>query len=244
MTQPASKEFQPIWDDARLNDPESNALILKLLSGEISILPLFECEPKLFEELQKEASTIRFKYAGQRVEGDQATAKYVSAQDQTWKVKPDSVHQYSLYNSTGDFLYSADDHHWSSANRRFHPTLIAIPKFYRRYFLDSELQNFRLQSLSNEGSLGQHREKIIGIPNRERHYKLRFHLPIITNPEVEFFMNGLTYKMQAGWVHIFNQSCLHGVKNAGEQIRIHLVWDCYLNDYILRSMIAPAIAGA
>ena len=54
-------------------------------------------------------------------------------------------------------------------------------------------------------------------------------------------MDGNSYRMQPNWTYLFNQYCMHGVVNEGIQLRIHLVWDCYLNDYIVNELIRAAL---
>ncbi len=232
--------FAPIWEDVRRNAEASNAVLDLIIRGQVGVLPLFECDPALFAEVRDEAVALSDAHSGQALDSQHPTAKYVKANDPSWTVKPNTVHQYSLYNSHNDVLFNDEDHHWHTTARRFNSRLTAIPKFFHRYFGSSELQNFRMQSIRGGGDLGLHREKIVGIPKREQHYKLRFHLPIVTNPGVRFMMDGQSYTMKAGWVHIFNQACMHGVENKGDALRIHLVFDCYLNDSILQSLIGPA----
>ncbi len=236
--------FTPLSDDLCRNSPEANAMIPKLIHGEISILRLFRCDPELFAKIQAEVRGILSSDPGQMVDGDHPTYKFVSREDPSWKPKPNSLMQHSLYNSKDDVLYFKDDHHWSAVERKFNSRLVHIPEFFRRYFGDSELQNVRMQSITGGGTLGKHREKIIAIPGREHNWKLRFHLPIFTNPGVKFLMDEKPYTMEAGWVYTFNQSCLHGVANDGNELRTHLYWDYYLNDHIMLGIIAKPFAEA
>jgi hypothetical protein len=234
------RKFAPIWDDLRLNSAASNDLIDLLVTGRIKILPLFEVEPDLFARVQEEVVVLASEQQGQTVGTDHPTYKYVRRSDPAWDLKPGTIRQYSLYNSRADLTFNDEDSHWHATVRRFHPRLRHVPEFFRRYFGESDLQNFRMQAIWSGGSLGLHREKIIGIPKRERHFKLRFHLPIVTNPGVRFPMDGRIFSMKPGWVHIFNVACMHGVVNDGDALRIHLIFDCYLNDYILQELVAPA----
>ncbi len=54
---------------------------------------------------------------------------------------------------------------------------------------------------------------------------LRIHIPVITNPGVQFTCNGETIHMKAGDCWVFDSFALHDVKNTGDQRRIHLVLD-------------------
>ncbi len=234
-------KFEPLSYDLIVNAPESNVILGKLINGDIKILPLFQCDAALFEKLQGEVMAIVTGHSGQVLKAGHPTFEYISRWDPNWKPKPGSVFQYSLFNSKDDLLFFDEDHHWFPG-RRFNPMLTYVPEFVRRYLGDSELQNFRAQAIVGGGDLGQHRERIIAIPNREHHYKLRFHLPIVTNPGVRFIMDGQTFQMKEGWAYLFNQSCMHGVANEGNELRVHLVWDCYLNDCIVTELVMPALA--
>jgi Aspartyl/Asparaginyl beta-hydroxylase len=54
---------------------------------------------------------------------------------------------------------------------------------------------------------------------------LRLHIPVITNPGVEFTCDGQTEHMKAGECWAFDSFCLHNVRNRGTEKRIHLVLD-------------------
>lgn len=53
----------------------------------------------------------------------------------------------------------------------------------------------------------------------------RFHIPIITNPSVEFFLNGEIINMRSGTCYEINNVNDHGVENKGDADRIHLMVD-------------------
>ena len=54
---------------------------------------------------------------------------------------------------------------------------------------------------------------------------LRLHIPVITNPKVEFTCDGQTEHMKAGECWAFDSFCLHNVRNLGTEKRVHLVLD-------------------
>ena len=54
---------------------------------------------------------------------------------------------------------------------------------------------------------------------------LRIHIPIITNPSVEFTCNGETIRMAPGECWILDSFYRHSVANKGSETRIHLVLD-------------------
>lgn len=54
---------------------------------------------------------------------------------------------------------------------------------------------------------------------------IRIHIPVITNPGVAFSCDGETVHMAPGECWLFDSFCLHNVRNAGDQKRVHLVLD-------------------
>lgn len=54
---------------------------------------------------------------------------------------------------------------------------------------------------------------------------LRIHIPVITNPGVEFTCGGETVHMEAGECWVFDSFRRHEVHNRGSQHRVHLVLD-------------------
>ncbi|MBX7220299.1 MAG: aspartyl/asparaginyl beta-hydroxylase domain-containing protein [Blastocatellia bacterium] len=74
----------------------------------------------------------------------------------------------------------------------------------------------------------EHKDYDLGYADGE----VRLHVPIRTNPEVHFYVNGRRIPLQAGecWYMDFNR--LHRVENGGTTDRIHLVLDCQVNDWL------------
>ncbi len=233
--------FNPISDDLRKNSAKSNDVIDKLVNRQIKILRLFRCEDSLFRQIKHEVKCLASSSPGQALDRNHPTTRYVQSNDPTWTMKPNSLHQYSLYNSKDDVLFNNEDHHWHEAERNFNSSLPALKSFFSRYFGNTELQNFRLQTIQGTSGIGKHREKIIGIPRREHNFKIRFHLPIVTNSSVQFEMDAKPFQMTTGHVYLFNQACLHNVKNDGNRVRSHLIFDCYLNSHIIGHLIRPNI---
>lgn len=59
----------------------------------------------------------------------------------------------------------------------------------------------------------------------------RLHIPVITNPEVEFLLDGERIVMNEGECWYINANFTHSVANRGTQDRIHLVIDGERNDW-------------
>ena len=61
----------------------------------------------------------------------------------------------------------------------------------------------------------------------------RVHIPVITNPEVEFFLQGELIDMRPGEAWYLNFNLPHRVENRSSEARVHLVVDCIVNDWFL-----------
>jgi hypothetical protein len=62
--------------------------------------------------------------------------------------------------------------------------------------------------------------------------QVRMHLPITTNPQVEFLLNGTHVPMRPGECWYLRLADRHAVSNRGPTDRVHLVIDALLNDWL------------
>ena len=72
---------------------------------------------------------------------------------------------------------------------------------------------------------------------------MRIHIPVVTNPDVEFFLDGRRIIMGEGECWYLDLNLPHRVQNRGSTDRVHLVIDCQLNDW-LRELIAQGVPEA
>lgn len=218
--------FNYIYKGTEKQKSDTGKIIRYLVEEKIEILPLFRCERAWLEAVEKEAKAITCNF--KRGSGD-------------WNIPKMSFKQYNLYSRSDDpdaFLEETDI--WRPG-RRFLSKLEVIPAMLKHYFGKSVLQNCRLLTVNHFGLLAPHREPIIGIPGKPNAYKIRFHLPLSTSPRVNFFMTNHGYTMRKGNFYLYNQSCSHGVENVLGVKRAHLVFDFYLNRYLLENMILPSL---
>jgi aspartyl/asparaginyl beta-hydroxylase (cupin superfamily) len=103
-----------------------------------------------------------------------------------------------------------------------------------------ELQAVRFLRLKAGSVIKQHTDLNLGYEDGE----VRLHIPVETNPAVEFVLGGKRIDMQPGevWYHNFNLP--HSVANKGDHDRIHLVVDCFLNDWLRELILAAELAGS
>jgi hypothetical protein len=97
------------------------------------------------------------------------------------------------------------------------------------------LRSVRFLKLTSGSRIREHRDFDLGFESGQ----LRFHVPICTNREVEFFLDAQRLEMHEGECWYLDLSLPHWVANRGETDRIHLVIDCEVNDW-LQSMIPIA----
>lgn len=91
-----------------------------------------------------------------------------------------------------------------------------------------EIESVRLLRLGAAAKIREHRD-----------YKMSFedgiarvHIPVLTNPQVEFFLDKKPVKMNEGEVWYLNLNLPHSVVNHGSNPRVHLVLDCVVNDWV------------
>ena len=57
-------------------------------------------------------------------------------------------------------------------------------------------------------------------------------MPVTTNPEAEFLLEGRPIPMQPGETWYVDFNLKHSVANRGAEPRVHLLVDCVVNDWI------------
>lgn len=88
--------------------------------------------------------------------------------------------------------------------------------------LQTVLRSARLLRLGPGASIHEHRDYDLGMPEGD----LRVHIPIVTDAQVDFLLDGLRVPMQEGECWFLDLSRPHRVDNHGGSERIHLVVDC------------------
>lgn len=103
--------------------------------------------------------------------------------------------------------------------------------------LETELRGARLLRLGAGGRIREHCDYDLGQPDGD----LRVHIPIVTDSQVEFLLDGRQIPMQAGECWFLDLSRPHRVENHGGVERIHLVVDCRRSAWI-ETQIAAGLA--
>jgi len=97
------------------------------------------------------------------------------------------------------------------------------------------LLSARFLRLAAGSVIKEHRDYNLSVEDGEA----RVHIPVITNPDVEFFLNGERVIMNEGECWYLNLNLKHRVANKGKTDRIHLVIDCAVNDWF-RNLLSEA----
>ncbi|GGG79192.1 aspartyl/asparaginyl beta-hydroxylase [Parapedobacter pyrenivorans] len=94
--------------------------------------------------------------------------------------------------------------------------------------LDCPVQSVRFLNLKAGADIKPHRDHELAFEKGEA----RLHFPIVTNPEVEFYVEDIRVDMPLGTCWYINANLVHHVHNKGTTDRIHLVIDCQVNDWL------------
>lgn len=94
--------------------------------------------------------------------------------------------------------------------------------------LNCAVSSVRFMNLRAGATIKQHRDRDLAFENGEA----RLHFPVITNPEVGFYIDDEKVEMQEGSCYYLNANRPHRVLNLGLSDRIHLVVDCKVNDWL------------
>jgi hypothetical protein len=86
----------------------------------------------------------------------------------------------------------------------------------------------RLLKLGPGSRILEHQDDHLSLDDGE----IRLHVPVETNPQVEFFLDGERVALNAGECWYLNFNLPHRVDNFGTTSRVHLVVDCLLNDWL------------
>lgn len=196
----------------------------------IRCLRLFRVEGPTFASLCDEISRFRTEHQP----ADVGDPLHVS----NWVDPRGTVHQHSLLTRTGRADDSSADHDHSTRGKWFfesarYPVVGALIADL------PDLINFRINTLGAGAALSAHEEHVpfrtdagtIGA-------RVRFHLPLQTNPGAELTLDGNVCHLEAGVVHLVNHGCVHDARNLGTACRVHLVWDA-----LLTSRVASFIIG-
>jgi hypothetical protein len=100
---------------------------------------------------------------------------------------------------------------------------------------ECEKLSVRLLRLGPGASVREHTDYNLGYDDGE----VRFHVPVLTNPDTVFELEGQPVEMLPGETWYLDLNLRHRVANGGDEPRVHLVIDCVVNDWITRMLSDP-----
>lgn len=189
-------------------------------AGGIRCLRLFTLEETYFNELRLEVERL----CGTEQPSDVSRPDHVT----NWTRPLGTVLQFSLLNLSGRYDDFSADHQESFFGKRFqgaekYPTLAHFIALF------PDTINFRVNVVGPGARLSAHEEhSVIRTVTGSVGMRVRFHLPVVTNPRAELMLDGWVYHFLPGTIYFVNHGCVHSARNGGEQGRIHLVWDMLL----------------
>jgi len=100
------------------------------------------------------------------------------------------------------------------------------------------LKSVRLLSLAPGSFIREHSDHALGYEDGE----IRIHIPIRTNPGVEFYVCGERLRLEEASCYYVNVNLPHRVNNRGATARVHLVIDARVNDWV-RALFQECLAN-
>lgn len=109
------------------------------------------------------------------------------------------------------------------------PMLEACP-YYRDVLASfaAPLQAVRLMRLAPGSVIKEHSDNDLSFEGGT----VRFHIPVMTNPYVEFYLNRERVVLEAGSCWYLRLADPHSVINGGATDRVHMVIDATVNDWV------------
>jgi hypothetical protein len=104
----------------------------------------------------------------------------------------------------------------------------------------SPLRAVRFLRLAAGSVIKEHRDYKLSLEEEDA----RLHIPVVTNPEVEFFLKGERVIMNEGECWYLNLSEPHRVANRGPTDRVHLVVDLAVNGWFRDWVMAEAASAS
>jgi hypothetical protein len=119
------------------------------------------------------------------------------------------------------------------------PMLAACPYFQQVLAtFAAPLQAVRLMRLTVGSVIKEHNDFELSFEEGT----VRIHVPVVTNPEVEFYLNRRRVVLEAGSSWYLRLSDPHSVANRGAADRVHMVIDAEVNDWV-RDVLETAAAS-
>jgi len=193
-------------------------------NGGIKLWPCLRLDPAWFAAIVDDVRKLVHERPPSEV-GDKSHPTY-------WTGPFGHATQHSLFNASGATSDTSVDHNHRTDGKVFNaPECSALHRFVRCF--ESRLLNFRVNGLMHDAGLSPHEEFVVHGDN----LRLRMHLPILTNDGATLVLDDERFHLEPGVVYYFNNGCVHGAENLGQEPRYHLVFDMFLDHWIWKHVI-------
>lgn len=130
---------------------------------------------------------------------------------------------FRFVSNTLDWRVSYDRPLWGEWSRLLLPVLRQATEPYG--YSNGEYPRVMLARMPAGGVIQPHKDA-----NPAAKWPHKIHVPIRTNPEVRFFVDGTAYHFPEGEAVEVNNMAVHGVENRGSSDRIHLIFEYFDRD--------------
>lgn len=119
-----------------------------------------------------------------------------------------------------DWRQSYDRPLWSEWKQRIEPVLAAATRPYG--YSRGAYPRVMLARMAPGGVIQPHRDA-----NPAAKWPHKIHVPLVTNDQVTFYVDGVGYALPEGEAVEVNNMAVHAVTNAGATARIHLIFEYF-----------------
>jgi hypothetical protein len=125
---------------------------------------------------------------------------------------------------------------WEAWRARVEPVLVAAVAPYG--YANAGFPRVMLARMAPGGVIHPHRDR-----NPAAKWPHKIHVPLLTNPQVTFFIDGVGHHFVEGQAVEVSNMAVHAVENAGDTDRIHLIFEYYDLDQPPPDWVGVASAG-
>ncbi|MCC7248386.1 MAG: aspartyl/asparaginyl beta-hydroxylase domain-containing protein [Lysobacter sp.] len=143
---------------------------------------------------------------------------------------------FRFVDSTRDWRSSHDRPAWAQWRERLEPAMRAAVADYG--YANGAFPRVMLARMAPGGEIKPHRDA-----NAAAKWPHKIHIPLLTNDQVTFFVDGTGYRMPEGEAAEVNNMAVHAVRNDGDTDRIHLIFEYYDTDQPEPEWLARVLAG-
>jgi hypothetical protein len=158
-------------------------------------------------------------------------ASLPAAADPLWEAERFRQTSYAVHRLTRSILFDWLDNDWRLGSPMKVQRYDYAPAALRAavddcvvqvlgFYPGARLARATLAELGAGAAIAPHRDNGIGITAVHR-----IHVPVLTNPQVHFFIDRVPHYLQADTIYEFDNTRLHAVENRSSERRVHLMLD-------------------